>query len=258
MASTQVEVYGADTLEFQQTIQIKGIIDVTDMTSCERYLRLYIADSKNGVVHCIDVRGNRSAHPYIIVEDKPYGLSVTPLEFHILVTCKESNTLKQFTADGNLVRRLQLNRTVVNPRHAVLLTTGQLVVCHGETSDSTHRVCLLSADGGQVVLSFEGTVHDEDSSGGGTRLNWPTHIAIDRLHGFIYVADYNNKRVVILNNDLAPVGVVGTDGDTVQRQRKSPLRLCLDVDNNRLYVAECGDRIAIHSIHQRYSNPSLI
>ena len=171
------------------------------------------------------------------------------MEHDVLVTCKQSSRVKQFTTRGQLVREIFLEPSVVSPRHAVQLASGQLVVCHGVRSGTTHRVCLLTADGRRVLMSYDGSTVDGDRRS----LNWPTHVAVDHCHGYVYVADYNNKRVVILNNDMVQVGEVNMTGrEATGGEPKSPLRLCLDVNNNRLYTAECGGHIAIYSIHWRF------
>ena len=201
-------------------------------------------------VHRIDIRANRASQSiHIVVSDIPYGLSLTTMEHDVLVTCKQSSRVKQFTTRGQLVREIFLEPSGVSPRHAVQLASGQLIVCHGVRSGTTHRVCLLTADGRFVVMSYDGSTVNGDRCS----LNWPTHVAVDHCHGYVYVADYNNKRVVILNNDMAQVGEVNMTGrEATGGEPKSPLRLCLDVKNNRLYTAECGGHIAICSIHWRF------
>jgi DNA-binding beta-propeller fold protein YncE len=245
MASTIVEVYSAETFEEREQIPVEGLIDSSDMTSCKHCNCIYIADAKNGVVHRIDIAANRLTQTYMVVSDVPYSLSVTNTEYHVLVTCKQSNKLKLFTTHGKLVREIFLEPTVVSPRHAVQLASGQLVVCHGEDSNTTHRVCLLTADGRRILMLFD--VRQRP-------LNWLPHIAVDRFHGHIYVADYYNKRIVILNKDMAQIGDIAD----VTEEQESPLRLCLDVEDNRLYAAKCGHRVAIFSIHQRYRHGALI
>jgi DNA-binding beta-propeller fold protein YncE len=249
MASTKIEIYSAETFEEHGDIPINGLIDAADMISCQHFNCLYVADAKNGVVHRIEVGTNRTSQSYIVVSDVPYGLSLTTMECNVLVTCKQSNRVKQFTTRGELVREIFLDPSVVSPRHAVQLASGQLVVCHGVRSDTTHRVCLLTADGQRVLMSYDGSTMDGDRRS----LNWPTHVAVDHRHGYVYVADYNNRRVVILNNDMVQVGEVNMTGrEEADREPRSPLRLCLDVKNNRLYVAECGGHIAVCSVHWRF------
>ena len=47
---------------------------------------------------------------------------------------------------GDLLRELTLPGDVTNPCHAIQLTNGQFVVCHGLGNDPLNRVCMISAD----------------------------------------------------------------------------------------------------------------
>jgi DNA-binding beta-propeller fold protein YncE len=248
MQSSDVEVYSAETFELEDRLAVRGLIDAVDMTSCPSSRCLFIADCKNGIVHRLETGGNASAvnQSRWIVSDKPYGLSVTPFERNVLVTCKEAMKLKLFTARGELVRQLDLQQSVVgSPRHAVQLATGQFVVCGGGTAGS---VSLVNADGRRVVASFDGNSSDggDDEYAGGHRFY---HVAVDGLHGYTYAADYDGRRVAILNSDLVEVARVAVD---IRREVKQPLRLSVDVDNNRLYIAEVGGGFTVCSIHQRF------
>ena len=132
------------------------------------------------------------------------------------------------------------------------------------------RVCLLSADCQRVLMTYSGryrrhSLSEESSISSGVShydddedvddrpnldSSWIADVAVDQWHGFIYVAEYDKQRVSILNNDLAKIGQL-SDGDR-QEPMKSPYKLCLDVDNSRLYVAEIGGSIGVYSIHQRF------
>lgn len=209
---------------------------------CVRCRCLYVADGIGGVVHRVELtrRRDHAVPTSWSVGDKPYGLSVTSLECHVLVTCRESSRLKQFTTHGQLVRQVLLDPALqlVGPRHAVQLTTGQFVVCHGAGMDSVNRVCVVSSDGRRVAISF----------GGGHLLDWPTHVAVDRRHGYVYVADYNNKRVIVLNDDLVQVGELAAGA---RYGLRSPRCLCYDADNRRLYVGESGGRVVVYAVNRR-------
>ena len=63
-------------------------------------------------------------------------------------------------------------------------------------------------------------------------MNAPLHIAVDR-NEFVFVADINNYRVLLLSPQLTYVR------DVVSREqlRWVPIRFDLDADRRRLYVA---------------------
>jgi len=133
---------------------------------------------------------------------------------------------KEFSADGKLLRQLALAQNVSSPRHAVQLSNGQLIVCHGRHDDPVHRVCLLGPDS-HVARSYGGT------QGSGTQcVNVPAHLTADQ-NKFVFVADHNNYRVLLLSPALTYVReVVSRD-----RLKWKPLRLFLDAERRRLYVA---------------------
>jgi len=144
----------------------------------------------------------------------------------VLVTCAVVRKIKEFSTDGKLKREIQLAQDVVSPNHAIHLSNGQFVVCHGERDDPAHRVCLVSSDG-QVVKSFGG------AKGSGSRqMYMPAHIAVNR-NGFVYVADVNNHRVLLLSPSPSFVREVVSR----EQLKRGPLRLWLDEDRRRLYVA---------------------
>jgi len=136
---------------------------------------------------------------------------------------------KEFSADGKLLRQLALPQNVASPRHAVQLSNGHLIVCHGRHDDPVHRVCLLpgSDSSPHVVRSHGGT-----QGSGAQCINVPAHLAVDQ-NKFVLVADHNNYRVVLLSPALTYVReVVSRD-----RLKWKPLRLFIDADRRRLYVA---------------------
>jgi len=113
---------------------------------------------------------------------------------------------------------------VVNPWHVVQLTSGQSFVCHGNVGDPVHRVCVLGADFGEIVHS-----HGSDTG----QYDLPARLAVDGDES-VFVADVNNLRVTLLSPTLNYIRqVVSSD-----KLKWWPLRLHLDVQRRRLYVAE--------------------
>ena len=106
-------------------------------------------------------------------------------------------------------------------------------------------MCLIGSDG-HVVKSFGGPI-----GSGSQHMNVPVHLAVDR-NGFVFVADINNYRVLLLSPSLTFVREVLSR----EQLKWGPLRLCLDSDRRRLYVAvnkcevgECtAGRVAVVSI----------
>jgi len=164
---------------------------------------------------------------------------------HVLVVCSYVRKIKEFTTFGELLRELTLPDDVINPWHAIQLTSGQFIVCHGVDNvchggfgDAVNRVCTISADGKEIVRAHGG----QRGSGTG-QYNWPNHLAVDDDE-FVFVADHFNSRVTLLSPTLDFMRhVVSPD-----KLKWKPLRLHLDVQRRRLYVADGIGRVVVFSV----------
>jgi len=196
---------------------------LSDMTSCVRHKCLYASDCGNRCIHRYDL--SSSAISKWPVPGEPRGLSVTPGSCNLLVVCRERSKpdkLVELRADsGQLGREITLQSDTVCLHHAVQLTTGQYVVCHG--ADTLHRVCMVDVEG-RVTRSYGG----QWGSGVG-QLAVPRHLAVDEDSQFIFVADGFNHRVVLLSPTL----------EFVREFRKGvslPRRLYFHQTTRRLFV----------------------
>ena len=224
----QVEVYAsydAITYCIVRYINVPDLRGLVDMTSCEHYRCLYISDHVVMCIHRVDVQGATIHWP---VNDEPFGLSVTKAH-NVLVTCDVVRKIKEFSSHGHLLREMTLPDDVINPWHAMQLTSGQFIVSHGSSvrDDPIHRVCLVSADGGQIIHSHGGL---RGSNTG--QYDGPIHLAVDD-NEFVFVVDHNNQRVTLLSPTLNYIRQLAS-GDKL---KWDPCRLHLDVQRRRLYVA---------------------
>ena len=228
-SSGQIEVYDTQSYRLLQRLTVPRFSAMNDVVACAHSRCLYIADANKDCVHRVGLRIVWMSRPDVRqwpVHDVPAGLSVTDAHT-LLVTCDEARTVKEFGADGKLLRVLELPADVRSPWQAVQLGGGEFVVCHGRASDPDHRVCRVASDGGVVAASFGG------SPGSGTRqVNVPAHMAVAR-NGFAYVVDHNNYRVVLLSPALNFIRVVASR----EQLKWKPQRLWLDAGKSRLYVA---------------------
>jgi len=210
---------------------------LSDMTTCVHSKCLYISDPINNCIHRF-VLSSGSIFSAIIrcitfrhtskwsVPGAPCGLSVTP-NCNLLVNCHSpTSKLVELSADsGQCVREITLQSGIKYLWHAVQLTTGQFVVCHGLGENDLHRVCLVDAEG-KVTRSYGG----QPGSAVG-QLNRPWHMAVDEDSQFVFVADSFNNRVMLLSPTLEFVrdfseGLV------------QPHRLYFNHTTRRLYVGQ--------------------
>jgi len=217
--STDITVYDTETYSVRRSLQVPGLGGVSDMTSCKRHQCLYIADNDNKVVHRAVDKNASTQWP---INDVPGGMAVNSA-CNVLVTCVYVRKVKEFTTDGKLLRTISLASSILNVWHAVELTTGQLVVCHGVGSDALHRVCIVDLSG-RVLKSYGGS----KGSGSG-QLNVP--IRLIAMNGGIFVADHGNHRVLLLTPTLNLIREVVSD-------LRDPLRVSFDEDTGRLYVGD--------------------
>jgi len=219
-----VEVYDVISYRLLRCLTVPNARGFIDMTSCANLLCLYISDWSVKCIHRLDLHGNAERWP---VSDEPKGLSVNA-NHNLIVTCPEVRKIKEFSPRGELLRDVILPDDVTNPWHAIQLTSGQFIVCHGGSVDRVHRVCKISLDGRQVVQSHGG--HWGSDTG---QYDVPAHLAVDD-NEFVFVADCRNRRVTLLSPTLEHVRQV-VSRDQLKWQ---PFRQCLDVQRRRLYVAD--------------------
>ena len=222
-SSEQIAVYDADSYRLQRKITIPGLDTSDDMAVCPYYQCLYVAGVDDSWIYKVALPDDSVTNwP---VNDTTGYLSVTDTH-SVLVTCPKVRKIKEFTTDGKLLRQILLSRDVATPWHTIQLSSGEFVVCHGDPGDPVHRVCLIGSDG-RVVKSYGRPV------GSGTQQMYvPAHLAVDR-NGFIFVADVNNYRVLLLSPALTFVREVLSP----EQLKWTPARLWLDLERRRLYVA---------------------
>ena len=116
----------------------------------------------------------------------------------------------------------------------MLLSSGQILVCHGFESDAVNRVCLLDAAARKVIRAV-GAMAPVPAADGVTdrteyQLAQPIRIAVSESQGVVYVADFKNDRVLVVS--LASLTVKAVLTASVIRR---PHRICID-DGGLLYV----------------------
>jgi len=223
-ARDQVEVYDVINYRLQRHLTVPNIHGLNDMTSCEHYRCVYIADPSDDCIHRLDVQG---AVTRWAVNDKPVGISVNAAH-NVLVTCCDVRKIKEFSSHGDLLRELTLPDDVIHPWHTIQTRNGEFIVCHGGGVDAVDRVCKISADGRDVINS-----HGGQSGPDIGQYHGPFHLAVDN-NEFVFVADADNRRVTLLSPTLDYIRqVVSRDN-----LKWDPIRLCLDIHRGRLYVAD--------------------
>jgi len=224
-SSEQIEVYEVDSFCLLHYLTVHGLGSngsMDDIVVCRHNRCAYISDASHNSVHKVPL-SDATAIQWP-VNDQPLRLSLT-VKHSLLVTCLQVRKIKEFTADGQLLREVLLSQDVCAPMHAVQLSSGELTVCHGNRYYPLHRACLIISDG-QIVKSFGGP-----KGSGSQGMHQPIHMAVD-VNDFVFVADLNNCEVLLLSSTLTYVR------DVVSRDQLQwrPCRLSLDVQRRHLYV----------------------
>jgi len=239
----QVAVYSINDYRLLRHIHLPGLkpSDFSDMTSCVRHKCLYASDFDNRCIHRYDLSSGLIAAVKRIksrriskwsVPGEPRSLSVTPGSCNLLVACWEPSKLVELRADsGQVVRQITLQSDIKCLLHAVQLTTGPYVVCHG-LRGALNRVCMVDAEG-RVTRSYGGQCGSDVG-----HLNWPYHLAVDENSQFIFVADFGNTRVVMLSPTLEFVRELS---ETVLFS----CRLYFHQTTRRLFVGESPSGVAV-------------
>jgi len=212
----QVEVYDVINYRLQRRTTVPKICEFTDMTSCEHYRCVYIADDGE-CIHRLDVQG---AVTQWAVSDEPAGISVNAAH-NVLVTCTDVRKIKEFSSHGDVLRELTLPGDVIRPWHAIQTRNGEFIVCHGDVVDAVNRVCKISADGRHIIKSLD------------CKTDLPGHLAVDNYE-FVFVVFRMDCRVRLFSPTLDHIRQVASGYELMGE----PCRLCLDIHRRRLYVAD--------------------
>jgi myosin-1 len=242
----EIHVYNADTFKFVQAMWVDGLENPWDIAVCPRNKCLFVADrlvddlvnSKNVIMRTVGkykanskvFRVDPASHRVTChwsIGDVGRSISVTPAAT-IVVTCDISRKLREFTADGKPVRTINLHRDLIDPLHAVMLASGEFLICHGLDEKTFHQICRVYA----IDRSPPTMTYGRHAFG---RLSAPRHIAVSPQTGLVFVADFCNQQIAVLDASLKNVNNIqfthSRDGIHL-----FPTRISLDEKRGRLYV----------------------
>ena len=219
--SSTILRFNATTHQRLTDIDVKDLRRPCDIVACEQTSQLYVADwqvcvwgvSADGA----DIKRWWSKSSSDTFE--PETLSVTSTR--LLVTSYRTNQLLQLDAGGDELRRVQLSDDM-DPQHAVESPTGTFIISHYNTQLKQWKVSEVNTDG-KVLRQFTGSR---------LSLGFTPHVAIDS-HGNIFLADYHNRHILLLDAQLTPRRVIV---DQHQLNYKSPWRLCYREPTGQLLV----------------------
>jgi len=237
--SSTITRFNATTHQQLTGIVVKDLRLPWDIVACERTSQLYVADDElfgNKCVWRVSSDGTDIKHWLPKSPDdtfKPVTLSVTSTR--LLVTSYDTRQLRQFDADGDELRRVQLPDHM-DPQHAVESPTGTFIVRLDNTQLKQCQVVEVNT-GGEVLHQFSGSRL--------TPLGGTPHVAVDS-HGNIFVAVKDNRHILLLDDHLSLRRVII---DEHQLNYEPPSCLCYREDKGQLLVGLfSGSRVEVFDV----------
>ena len=225
--------FNARTHERLTDITVEGLRQPRDIAACQQTSVIYVADaafvwrvSSGGG----DVRRWLPKSPSNMF--KPDTLSVT--SSRLLVTSRDTSRLRQFDAIGDELRQVDLPRDM-HPHHAVELPAGTFVVSHYNRQLKQYQVSDVNI-GGQVLRQFSGSRLLP------LRLGDTPHMAVDS-QGSIFVADFGNRRILLLNSELTLRRVIIDEHQLKDKHKLE--RMCYSQQSGHLLVVLQYGRVVV-------------
>jgi hypothetical protein len=241
---SNISIYSADPpYDRFDDINVEGMKVPRDMAACRETNRLYISDNwGDQCVWCVPMCGKPSRW----ISDNRAGVPVRPRSLSVtsgrLLVTTWDNGLFQYGPDGKQLKHITLP-DYIYPQHAIEKTSGSFIVCHTGHGDDQHdQVSKVDVDG-RVVRVYGGQRGHSPH-----QLNWPRHLAQDSA-GRVFVADFGNRRILVLKPELELEGVLVT---LAFDDLSKPWRLCYVENTGQLVVGEVGYHVKMYSVPKSY------
>ena len=230
LKSPKIHVFNVEPFAHQRTITVNGmkipnyiVADTNALYVSERICPVHVRKYEDNKIHRIQLPEESVSNSWTVdgIDTDIEKVSIAK-NGNVIVACWDPPKIFEYTPFGNLVREIAVDRLgarKIGLHHAIQLNGNKFIVCQAATTRD--RVCMID-NTGRVIKSYEGNIGE-----GIGQLNSPNDLAIDR-NGFIFVADYDNDRIVQLNSSLEYTGEI--------RRVQRPHRIHLDEEHGRLYV----------------------
>jgi hypothetical protein len=246
----RIEVYDTTTFTQQRSISVSQLDKASGLTSCVVNMCLYVSDHGNDRVHKVEMSDSsatsqqssygygyygydkvKKATTYWNVGVRPAGLCVTSVN-NVLVTCNIENSVREYTTQGKMVRRITFQSVINSPWHVIQFSNDQFAVTF------SHGVRIVNGQG-KIVHSCGNTYVCGSAPG---QVNNPKSL-MQVNKDCILVADCNNNRMMLFSSTSNRTLEIAlpTDGGL-----QGPWGFFLDIDLGRLFVGEYeGNRVFV-------------
>lgn len=247
-----IQVYDDDTFSLVDRITVKDLKYPGDLTACRKSGKLFLYEQDpNNILWKIDPVTHAATK---LIFDE--GNDLDPIQTlsasngHVILTTKFTNELLVVDSySGNVLKNIRLPRTIV-ARHAVETAGGTFIVANvGSRGSSTNDGVTEIDDNGNILKAYSGK-----RGSGSNQMNKPSYLAL-APDGSVYVADFENRRVVHVNAGLSSMEVSLTTEDLLSRQGGDsgdktgrPWRLSINENGNKLLVGLATGEVALYTI----------
>jgi DNA-binding beta-propeller fold protein YncE len=259
--SAAVLVFGVDA---DESYASKGSIKVDkmnprDIASFEEQNRLYVADPFTQCVWRLSL-DNEPRGERFIPSIKARGLFVDSRLRQVLVTSDAD--LVVCDVDGRRLKRI-VPPSHLDVMHSVLLPTGRILIVHTSRSNDNnyHQVSEID-DAGTIQRAY-----GAKKGGDVNQLSQPSYLALDD-RGHVFVADYANNRVVVVNEQLKfervllnKENLLNDEENRLQKEKplnpRKPCRMAFSRRDGSLLVAMSDGAVHSYGLHDvRYQRGS--
>ena len=212
-------------------IELKGMKDPRGMVASKLSRSIFIIEQDNRCLWRIQMPGREISRWE--VDGTPWRMSISSSD--VLVVCVDRDDRHYLnlyrSSDVMLIELIPLPTEIEWLIHAVQLSNGNFIISHSTHADPDgFLISELSVDGRKFIRSF-----DPRSFASIGLDDWrPAYLSIDE-DGNIFIADYNNDRVVLLHSRWTDVQIL-LNRD--QHSIESPWSLCYIREKQQLIVGQ--------------------
>ena len=222
-----------DTFGDRKQFEVIGMEDPEDMVACKRCRCLYIVDDsyKGNLLWRVNVSVKGYQVDKFLESVRINTLSVSP-DGRLMFLSRWNDLLLIYGPDGRKLAKWDLSKYgFENSLHAVASPSGGFILC--QSHGSQHQICRVDANFA-LQETYGGTPGDDPG-----HLDSPSYLAVDPQNGRVFVADRDNRRVLVLDPQLRRY-----EGLIQIPSHERPWRLSYDNDTEILLV------ITADNIHQ--------
>jgi DNA-binding beta-propeller fold protein YncE len=248
--SNVIQVYDDNTLAKVDSITVHGLQHPGDLTACEQSRQLFVLDRHPvNALWQVDAATHEAKKLKPINSDADQAVTLSASNGHVVLTSKFNSKLFVFNVESGDVKTITLPRAIT-ARHAVETSRGTFFVSHVGSRGSFGNDGVSEFDSTGTQLNTYGG----ERGSGSNQLNKPIYLALIP-DGGVLVADFENKRVVGINDDLTLGEVVITTEDLLSRQSGDdgskagrPWRLCISENGDQLFVGLSTGDIQVYRV----------